>query len=308
LKKILITGATGLIGRELCKTLSSRGDELTIFSTNVERAKTILPFAKEVIAWKDYEKDYSTYIEGKDAVIHLAGASVAGKRWTINYKNEIYDSRIHTTNNLVSSIALCKDKPKVFISASAIGFYGEGGSSVLTEASPNGKDFLSNVCMDWEKASGRLETFNMRRAIVRTGIVLSTNDGALKKMLLPFQFYLGGPLGNGRQWFSWVHIADIISLYLFLLDNQKAKGIFNAVSPQPVQMKTFADTLGKVLHKPSIFSVPKFVLRLVMGESASAILESQKVMPEALLQAGFKFKYENLEEALNDLLKIKPVV
>ncbi|MCK9210508.1 MAG: TIGR01777 family oxidoreductase [Ignavibacteriaceae bacterium] len=308
MKKILITGATGLIGRELCKTLSSRGDELTIFSTNVERAKTILPFAKEVIAWKDYEKDYSTYIEGKDAVIHLAGASVAGKRWTINYKNEIYDSRIHTTNNLVSSIALCKDKPKVFISASAIGFYGEGGSSVLTEASPNGKDFLSNVCMDWEKASGRLETFNMRRAIVRTGIVLSTNDGALKKMLLPFQFYLGGPLGNGRQWFSWVHIADIISLYLFLLDNQKAKGIFNAVSPQPVQMKTFADTLGKVLHKPSIFSVPKFVLRLVMGESASAILESQKVMPEALLQAGFKFKYENLEEALNDLLKIKPVV
>ncbi len=303
MKKILITGATGLIGRELCKTLSSRGDELTIFSTNVERAKTILPFAKEVITWKDYEKDYSTYFEGKDAVIHLAGASVAGKRWTTNYKNEIYDSRINTTRNLVSSIALCKDKPKVFISASAIGFYGEGGNSILTEASPSGKNFLSNVCMEWEKASGRLETFNVRRAIVRTGIVLSTHDGALKKMLLPFQFYLGGQLGSGRQWFSWVHIADIISLYLFLLDNQKLKGIFNAVSPQPVQMKTFADTLGKVLHKPSIFSVPKFVLRLVMGESASAILASQKVKPEALLQVGFKFKYENLETTLTELLQ-----
>lgn len=302
MKKILITGATGLIGRELCKTLSSRGDELTIFSTNVERAKAILPFAKEVIAWKDYEKDYSTYFEGKDAAIHLAGANVAGKRWTRNYKNEIYDSRIRTTKNLVSSIELCQNKPEVFISASAIGFYGDCENSVLTEANSNGKDFLSNVCVDWEKASGQLETFNVRRVIVRTGIVLSANDGALKKMLPPFRFYLGGPLGSGRQWFSWIHLADIVSLYLFLIDNQKLKGIFNAVSPQPVQMKTFANTLGKVLHKPSIFSVPKFVLRMVMGESASAILASQKVLPEALLQAGFKFKYENLEAALIDLL------
>lgn len=302
MKKILITGATGLIGRELCKTLSSRGDELTVFSSNAEKAKAVFPFAKEVVAWKDYEKDYSLYFEGKDAVIHLAGANVAGKRWTRNYKNEIYDSRIRTTKNLVSSIALCQNKPEVFISASAIGFYGDCENSVLTEANSNGKDFLSNVCVDWEKASGQLETFNMRRVIVRTGIVLSANDGALKKMLLPFRFYLGGPLGSGRQWFSWIHIADIISLYLFLIDNHKLKGIFNAVSPQPAQMKTFANTLGKVLHKPSIFSVSKFVLRMVMGESASAILASQKVLPEALLQAGFKFKYENLEAALIDLL------
>lgn len=304
----MITGATGLIGRELCKTLSSRGDELTIFSSNTEKAKANLPFAKEVIAWKDYEKDYSIYFEGKDAVIHLAGASVAGKRWTTNYKNEIYNSRIRTTKNLVSSIELCQNKPEVFISASAIGFYGDCENSVLTEASSNGKDFLSNLCVDWEKASGQLETFNMRRVIVRTGIVLSTKDGALKKMLLPFRFYLGGPLGSGRQWFSWIHLADIVSIYLFLIDKQKLKGIFNAVSPQPAQMKTFAKLLGKVLHKPSILPVPKFVLRLVMGESASAVLASQRVKPEALLQAGFKFKYENLEAALNDLLKIKPIV
>ena len=302
MKKILITGATGLIGRELCKTLSSRGDELTIFSTNVERAKAILPFAKEVIEWKDYEKDYSAYFDGKNAVIHLAGANVAGKRWTVNYKNEIYDSRIRTTKNLVASIELCQNKPEVFISASAIGFYGDVENSALTEASPNGKDFLSDVCADWEKTSEQLETFNMRRVIVRTGIVLSTKDGALKKMLLPFRFYIGGPLGNGKQWFSWIHLADIISLYLFLIDNQNLKGIFNAVSPHPVQMKTFANTLGKVLCKPSFFPVPKFVLRLVLGESASAILASQKVLPAALLQAGFKFNYENLEAALNDLL------
>jgi len=307
LKKIVVTGATGLIGRELCKELSLRGDELTIFSTNVEKAKAILPFAKEVVKWNNFDKDYSSFLEGKDAVIHLAGASVAGKRWTPSYKKEIYDSRINTTRNLVSSIEKCKQKPEVFISASAIGFYGEREDNILTETSSVGKDFLSHVCADWEKASERLEMLNVRRAIIRTGIVLSTDDGALKKMLLPFQLYVGGPLGNGKQWFSWIHLADIISLYLFLLNNKNLKGIFNAVSPEPVQMKTFAKILGKVLHKPSLFSVPKFILKLVMGESATAILASQKVKPEALLQAGFKFKFEDLESALKELLKTKPI-
>jgi len=303
LKKIVITGATGLIGRELCKSLFTRRDELTIFSTSVEKAKAVLPFAKEVVEWKNYDKDYSVYLEGKDAVIHLAGASVAGKRWNQSYKKEIYDSRINTTRNLVSSIEKCEQKPEVFISASAIGFYGERKDSILSETSSAGNDFLSHVCIDWEKTSEQLEMLNVRRAIVRTGIVLSTDDGALKKMLLPFQLYVGGQLGNGKQGFSWIHLADIISLYLFLLDNKNLKGIFNAVSPQPVQMKIFAKTLGKVLHKPSLFPVPKFILKLVMGESASAILASQKVKPEALLKAGFKFNYEDLELALIDLLK-----
>ncbi|NCS80524.1 MAG: TIGR01777 family protein [Ignavibacteria bacterium] len=303
MKKIVITGATGLIGRELCKSLFTRRDELTIFSTSVEKAKAVLPFAKEVVEWKNYDKDYSVYLEGKDAVIHLAGASVAGKRWNQSYKKEIYDSRINTTRNLVSSIEKCEQKPEVFISASAIGFYGEREDSILSETSSAGNDFLSHVCIDWENASEQLEMLNVRRAIVRTGIVLSTDDGALKKMLLPFQLYVGGPLGNGKQWFSWIHLADIISLYLFLLDNKNLKGIFNAVSPQPVQMKTFAKILGKVLRKPSLFPVPKFILKLVMGESASAILASQKVKPGALLEAGFKFNYEDLELALIDLLK-----
>lgn len=297
-----------MIGRELCKELSVRGDELTIFSTNVEKAKAILPFAKEVVKWNKFDKDYSSFLEGKDAVIHLAGASVAGKRWTPSYKKEIYDSRINTTRNLVASIDKCKRKPEVFISASAIGFYGEREDNILTETSSVGKDFLSNVCADWEKTSEQVEKLDVRRIIIRTGIVLSTDDGALKKMLLPFKLFIGGSLGNGKQWFSWIHLADIISLYLFLLDNKTQKGIFNAVSPQPVQMKTFAKILGKVLHKPSLFSVPKFILKLVMGESASAILTSQKVKPEALLQAGFKFKFEDLELALKDLLKIKPIV
>lgn len=292
-----------MIGRELCKELFARGDELTIFSTNAEKAKAVLPFAKEVVEWKDYAKDYSSFLEGKDAVIHLAGASVAGKRWTQAYKGNIYDSRINTTRNLIASIDKCNQKPGVFISASAIGFYGDRGDSILSETSSGGNDFLSHVCADWEKASERLEIQNVRRVIIRTGIVLSTDDGALKKMLLPFKLFIGGSLGNGKQWFSWIHLADIIFLYLFLLDNQNQKGIFNAVSPQPVQMKTFAKTLGKVLHKPSLFPIPKIVLKLVMGESASAILASQKVKPEALLKAGFKFKHEVLESALTELLK-----
>lgn len=307
LKKIVVTGATGLIGRELCRQLTLRGDELTIFSTNVEKAKTIFPYAKEIVKLTNYDEDYSSRLEGKDAVIHLAGASVAGKRWTENYKKEIYDSRINTTHNLVTSIEKCQRKPEVFISASAIGFYGERGESILDETTSAGNDFLSHVCADWEKASEQLERLNVRRVIIRTGIVLSVDDGALKKMLLPFQLFVGGALGNGKQWFSWIHLADIIPLYLFLLDNKNQKGIFNAVSPQPVQMKTFARTLGKVLHKPALFPVPKFILQFVMGESASAILASQKVEPEALLNAGYKFKFENLELALKDLLKIKPI-
>lgn len=307
LKKIVVTGATGLIGRELCKQLSLRGDELTLFSTNVEKAKTIFPYAKKIVKWTNYDEDYSSHLEGKDAVIHLAGASVAGKRWTENYKKEIYDSRINTTRNLVTSIEKCEQKPEVFISASAIGFYGESSDSILDETSSVGNDFLSHVCADWEKASEQIERLNVRRVIIRTGIVLSVDDGALKKMLLPFKLFIGGPLGNGKQWFSWIHLADIISLYLFLLDNKNIQGIFNAVSPQPVQMKTFSRTLGKVLHKPSLFPVPKFILQFVMGESTSAILASQKVKPEALLNAGYKFKFEKLESALKDLFKIKPI-
>jgi len=302
MEKIVVTGATGLIGKVLCNTLIERGDELTIFSTNTGKAKTLFPFAKEVVEWKDYEKDYSSFIEGKDAVIHLAGANVAGKRWTTGYKNEIYRSRINTTRNLVSSIELCKQKPEVFISASAIGFYGDRENTSLTEESSCGNDFLSRVCTDWEAASERLENVNVRRVVVRTGIVLSNEEGALKKMLLPFKLFVGGQLGNGKQWFSWIHIDDIISLYLFLLENKNLSGIFNAAAPQPVEMKVFAKTLGKVLHKPSLFSVPEFILQLAMGESASAILASQKVFPQALVNAGYKFKFENLEPALQQLL------
>jgi len=301
-KKIVVTGATGLIGKALCKTLSERGDEITLFSTHPANAKRMLPFAKEIVEWKNLKKDYAVHLNGKDAVINLAGANIAGKRWTKSYKAEIYSSRVNATRNLIASIQKCEVKPEVFISASAVGIYGNTGEKEVTEKSNVGNDFLSHVCSDWEAASVELDSFGVRRSIMRTGVVLSKDDGALKKMLPIFHMGLGGPLGNGRQWFSWIHLADLISLYLYLLNNPTLGGVFNGTSPNPIRMKDFANTVGKVMHRPSLFPVPKFMLKLVMGESSEAVMASQKVLPANALKSGFTFTFSGLEEALRNIL------
>lgn len=305
-KKIIVTGATGLIGTQLCNALINRGDEVIIFTRNIGSAQKILGDKFSYVKW-NYKNpnEWTRHLEDKDAVIHLAGANLFGKRWTAEYKKVILESRKLSTKKLISAIESTKNKIKVFISSSAVGYYGSRGDEVLTEGSKSGNDFLANVCNVWESEAEKASELGTRTAMLRQGIVLSNNGGALTKFLPPFKYFIGGALGNGKQWFPWIHIDDLIAIYLFILDNTLISGAVNVISPESVRMNEFAKTLGGVLHRPSIFKVPEFALKILVGEAASTILSSQRVVPQKLLDNGFKFKFEKLEEALIDLLKTK---
>ena len=303
MKRIIVTGATGLIGQKLVYALIQRGDEVIIFSRNAAKAKTIIANAKEYVEW-DYNKPelWKSKLENSDAVVHLAGTNLFAKRWNDNFKNEILKSRQISTKNLVDAIKFCNNKPQVFISASGVGYYGDCGDIILDETSSAGNDFLAEVCKVWEGESKRVEDAGVRSVQIRTGLVLSTEDGALKQMLPPFKFFIGGPLGNGKQWASWLHIDDIIRIYLHAIDNTELRGAVNAAAANPVRMKEFANTLGKVLKRPSLFPVPKFVLKIVIGEAAEVVTASQRVDVKKLLSSGFKFKFDFIREALKDIL------
>ncbi len=303
MKRIIVTGATGLIGRKLVSTLIQRGDELIIFSRDTAKAKTIIPNANEYVEW-DYTKPelWKSKLENSYAIVHLAGTNLFAKRWNDSFKNEILKSRQMSTENLVDAIKSCSNKPRVFISASGVGYYGDCGDTILNEASSAGNDFLAEVCKVWEGESKRVEDAGIRSVQIRTGLVLSTEDGALKQMIPPFKFFIGGPLGKGKQWASWLHIEDIIRIYVHAIDNTELRGAVNAASPNPVRMKEFANTLGNVLHRPSLFPVPKFVLKIVIGETAEVVTASQRVDVQKLLSSGFKFNFNFIKEALNDLL------
>ena len=301
-RKIVITGATGLIGQEICKLLNDRGDKITVLTRDINKGKMILPYLTEFIEW-DYNKPevWNHELEDKDVIINLAGANIFGKRWSNKYKDIILESRKLSTKNLVDSIGRLNNKPKLFLCASAVGYYGNKEDEILIEESPSGSDFLSDVCREWEKEASQVENFNVRRVSIRNGIVLSKKEGALKKMLLPFKLFIGGSLGSGKQWFPWIHIDDIVNIYLFAIDSE-ITGAVNGTSPNPVTMKDFTKTLGKVIHRPSFISIPELALRLAVGDGAESILSSLRVLPDKLIQSGFKFRYERLEEALRSLL------
>jgi uncharacterized protein (TIGR01777 family) len=303
-KKIIITGATGLIGSKLCRTLVNRGDELTIFTRNVRSAQKTLGDKFSYVKW-NYETpdEWANHLEDKDAIIHLAGANLFAKRWTAEYKKLILESRELSTRNLVLAIGSTKNKIKDFISSSAVGYYGSRDDELLTEDSKFGNDYLSHVCDVWESEAEKASKLGIRTSMLRQGIVLSNEGGALNKMLFPFRFFIGGSLGSGQQWFPWIHIDDLIEIYLFILDNAEISGAVNVVSPESVRMNEFVKTLGSVLNRPSIFKVPEFVLRVLVGEAASTIVSSQRVIPKKLIDHGFKFKFEKLHETLENLLR-----
>jgi len=302
-KRIIVTGATGLIGRKLVNALIQRGDDVVVFSRSVNKAKSIFPNLVELVGW-DYLKPklWKSKLEKSDAVVHLAGINLFAKRWNDDFKKEVIRSREISTRNLVEAIRSCSNKPEVFISASGVGYYGDSGDDLLTEESQAGNDFLANVCKVWESESQKTNEFGVRNVQIRTGLVLSPGDGALKQMLPAFKFFVGGPLGNGKQWASWIHIDDTVGIYIHAINNAKLKGAINVASPNPVRMQEFAKTLGKVLKRPSFFPVPKFALKLVVGEAAEVVTASQKVDVQKLLNDEYRFKFENLEEALRNLL------
>lgn len=302
-KKIIITGATGLIGIKLCNALIKRGDEITIFTRNIQKGKRELPEVKKFVEW-DYRKpeQWKSELNRKDAVIHLAGANLAGRRWSEQYKKIIIDSRLTSTKNLILGMEEIDEKPGLFICASAVGYYGDKDEELITEQSPPSNDFLSELCKRWELEASKAEFLGIRRVSLRQAPVLSKNDGMIKEMKLPFKLFLGGPIGTGKQWLPWIHIEDLVNIYLFLLENKNITGPVNASSPNPVRMSEFADVMGKILQRPSYFKIPKFLIRLIKGDLADSITASQRVIPKKLLDAGFDFNFKDVQTSLRDLL------
>ena len=308
---IIITGATGVIGTELVLKLIERGEKVVILSRSPESASRKIPDAAGYVKWDPYMEsgEWTGYISGAKAVIHLAGKPLLESRWNEAHKEECYNSRILGTRHIVSAITGASEKPQVFISASAIGYYGSfdncSDTPDIVESGPKGRDFLAKICIDWEKEALEAEETGVRLVLLRTGIVLSTKGGMLQKMLAPFNFFLGGPIGSGLQCISWIHVDDEIACILAALDNPSYHGPVNAVSPEPVSMKDFAVCLGEVLGRPSLLPVPKLAVQLLMGEGGEYAVKGQKVKPGFLQDQNFSFKYSHLVEALSDLVKNK---
>lgn len=300
--KVLVTGATGFVGRRLCETLHGRGDTVAALSRDAEAAKRNVPALETAYPWNpDYEPASAESLAGVDAVVHLAGETVVG-RWTEAKKNAIRDSRVIGTRNLVAGIAQAESKPAVMVSASAIGFYGDRDEEELIEQSAPGDDFLADTSIAWEEEARKVESLGVRLARVRIGVVLGPGGGALDAMLLPFKLGAGGPLGSGRQWWSWIHRDDLVGLILHLIDHDLS-GAFNGTAPAPARQKDFARVMGRVMHRPAFMPAPAFALKIVMGGFATELLSSKKVLPQATMESGYQFQHPELEAALTDILR-----
>tara|TARA_R100001143_G_C3361295_1_gene136449 strand:+ start:10620 stop:11525 length:906 start_codon:yes stop_codon:yes gene_type:complete len=298
-KKILITGGTGFIGSYLSDQLLKQGHYLTIITRSPGRYSEEQAKNMQYVGWDD---DLIDVVNRCDYIINLAGESLFGQRWTNEVKSSIYDSRILTTRKLVTLIKKADKKPELFISASAVGIYDDNGDKILDESSPPGSDFLAEVCKDWENEALKASEYGVRVAIPRFGIVLEENGGMMEKMLLPFKMFVGGPIGSGNQYIPWVHMNDLCKAILFPIENHELQGPYNVCSPEPQPMDVFADTLGKVMNRPSFFKVPESLLKLVLGEAAQPVLGSLRVQPKVLQISGFEFEFEDLEEAIADII------
>lgn len=299
-RQILLTGATGFIGVPLCEALLERGHRLTVLTRNPRKAKRLLGENVTLVTRLDELPDMMF-----QAVINLAGEPLVG-RWNDRRKEEIRRSRIGLTEALLEHFHEREHFPETLINGSAVGYYGDGGERPLTEIDGNGQGFGAELCRDWEAVAERFGDQGARVCRLRTGIVLGNGGGALQAMLLPFKLGLGGRLGRGRQWMSWIHREDMVSLILFCLDNREISGPVNATAPNPVTNRYFTRTLAKALHRPAIFHTPAPVLRLVMGEMADELLlVSQRVLPEVAVTAGFQFQHPELPMALQDILRKK---
>ncbi len=299
--RILMTGASGLVGTALATELRAAGDTVNRF---VRASASVAPGPGDV-PWNPETGDMNLpAAEGADAIVNLAGASIGGGRWTAKRKALLRSSRVDLTEHLVAALARLKSPPKVFVSASAIGYYGDRGEESLTEASPSGQDFLAQICRDWETAAIKAEQSGMRTVIARFGIILSKKGGALPPMLTPFKLGAGGRIGSGKQWMSWVALDDVVTAIRQAITDPAIRGPINVVAPNPARNAEFTQVLAHVLHRPAILPVPVFTLRLILGEMADALLlSSQRVVPEKLAQHRFQFQYADLEPALRRALK-----
>jgi hypothetical protein len=302
--RVAVAGGTGFIGRALCAELVNAGHAVLVLTRDVEIAGPALGDYVETVEWNAQPGGaWMSSIDGADAVVNLAGESIGDKRWTPARKQSIIGSRLAATNALVEAISGAKRKPSVMVSSSAVGYYGPRGDEIITEADSSGNDFLAQTTKQWEEAARKVEKHGVRLVILRNGVVLERDGGALEKFLTPFRFFAGGTLGSGRQWFSWIHRDDVIGLMKFALENRSIKGVMNATAPVPVTMKDFCSILGRVMGRPSWAPVPDLALKIVLGELSQMILTGQRVVPAAAEKAGYKFKYRNAEEALAAILR-----
>ena len=295
--RILVTGGTGFIGRALCGALSRAGHQLRVPSRSAARARSALP-GVDVLDLPTTPVGWSAAVDGCDAIVNLAGESIAAGRWTAARKARIVESRVGTTRSLVAACSAAASRPAALVSASAIGYYGDRGADEVTEATPPGSDFLAEVCKRWEAEALAAEKLGMRVVLTRLGVVLAEDGGALERMKLPFKLMIGGPLGNGRQWLSWIHRDDAVGLITLALETAVLKGALNLTSPDPRTMHDFAKSLGRALHRPSWLPVPELALRLALGEMAQMLLVSQRVLPVVAQKMGHAFRFAALDDAL----------
>ncbi len=293
---IAIAGGSGFLGRKLAKRLRGEGHRVLTLTRNA-------PSSPDAIQWvpDGSPGTLAASLDGVEAIVNLAGEGIADRRWTASRKEAIRVSRVLSTRTLVRAVAACAHPPRVFISASGVGYYGPRGDEVVTESGDAGADFLARVCVEWEQEARAVEAPRTRLAVVRTGLVLDRDEGALAKMLLPFKMGLGATIGSGNQYMPWIHVDDWTALVSWLIAEERAFGAFNASAPSPVTNREFTKTLARVLRRPAVFAAPAFVLSAALGELSSALLTGQRALPAFAEQLGFRFTYRSLEPALRSL-------
>jgi uncharacterized protein len=299
--RIVITGGSGLIGSAVAREMGGAGHEVVVLTRDKSRVKD-LPANTRAVQWDGRTGEgWAPLLDSDTAIVHLAGESIAAGRWTESRKRRIRASRVESGVAVLAAIRQAKEKPKTLLQGSAVGIYGPCGDEVVTEGHPPGTGFLADVCVDWEASTAEAESLGVRRAVLRTGVVLSGDGGALPKMSLPFRLGVGGPLGGGRQWLPWIHLADEVGAIRFLLEREEARGPFNLTAPQPLTNRGFSRALGKALHRPSLAPAPGFALRLVLGEMAAMLLEGQRAVPQRLFEMGYAFRFPEALQALRNL-------
>jgi uncharacterized protein (TIGR01777 family) len=292
--KIVVTGGTGFLGSALAESLAAEGHDVVSVSR-------VAGGAYKGVRYLSGPSGYAE-IDGADAVVNLAGAGIADRRWSLARKDVLLSSRIGVTSAVAGACARAARKPKALISGSAIGYYGSSSSDRFDESSPAGADCLGDLCAKWEAAARAVEASGVRCVLIRTGLVLGRNGGLLKKMAPPFKMFVGGPVGSGRQWMSWIHLDDWIGLVRLAITNDAIRGPVNLVAPNPVTNREFSKALGRALHRPSVMPLPELVVRMIFGELADgALLASQHVTPRVALSAGYRFRYSDVQQALNEV-------
>ena len=303
--RIIIAGGSGFIGQALAPHLVNAGHQVIVLSRNPQQTRSQFKNEIKCLRWKDFDPSaWYSELESTDIIINLIGENISQWPWTNKLKKQILNSRLKAGQTITQAIKKARNKPRILIQSSATGFYGSNNYDRLTEDAPAGIGFLADVCQKWEKSSAGIEAQGVKHIIIRTGLVLGNNGGLLKKMIIPFRLFIGGPIGSGKQILPWIHIKDVVDAIRFIIEKNIDMIVYNLCAPNPVNMNTFARTLAKTINRPVLFKVPEFIVKIVFGEMGrETILAGQNAIPKALIDSGYNFKYPKIQNAISDLFK-----